>query len=110
MSDMYKAIIDLCTQKGISGYRLCKDCGIQPSLLTDLKMGRQKSLSVKNAQKVAEYFNIPVERLLGQSHEKAPADVSVSERWHASYEKLSPENQAVIEDLILKLLKSQSGE
>lgn len=107
---MYNVIMELCAQKGITGYRLCKDCGIQPSILTDLKMGRQKSLSVKNAQKVAEYFGIPVERLLGAEEEKTPTGTSVSERWHSTYEKLSPENQAVIEELILKLLKSQSEE
>lgn len=64
--------MDLCSEKGISGYRLCKDTGIQPSFLTDLKMGRQKSLSAVNAEKIANYFGVSVSHLLGKD-EKNPA-------------------------------------
>ncbi len=56
MSDLYNRIMSLCDNAGISGYRLCKDAGIQPSVLTDLKMGRQLGLSAKNADKIASYF------------------------------------------------------
>lgn len=52
MSDLYNRIMSLCDNAGISGYRLCKDAGIQPSVLTDLKMGRQLGLSAKNADKI----------------------------------------------------------
>ncbi len=71
MGDLHKTITDLCAKKGISGYRLCKDTGIQPSILTDLKMGRQKSLSAVNAEKIATYFGVSVGYLLG--NEKNPA-------------------------------------
>ena len=73
MSDLHKSIMELCSKKGISGYRLCKDTGIQPSILTDLKMGRQKCLSAKNMEKVASYFGVTVEYLLGKEDtKKAP--------------------------------------
>lgn len=65
MSNLHKAITELCEKKGVSGYRLCKDTGIQPSILTDLKMGRQKSLSAVNAEKIANYFGVSVGYLLG---------------------------------------------
>lgn len=45
MSDLYNRIMELCDMKGISGYKLCHATGIYPSTLTDLKMGRRKSLS-----------------------------------------------------------------
>ena len=70
MDDLYKKIRDLCEQRGISGYKLCKDIGMQPSLLTDLKMGRQASLSAKNMDKVANYFDVSMEYLLGTEKEK----------------------------------------
>lgn len=66
MSNLHKTIISLCEEKGVSGYKLCKDTGIQPSVLTDLKMGRQKSLSAANAEKVASYFGVSVSCLLGK--------------------------------------------
>lgn len=77
MGDLHKTIVDLCKGKGVSGYRLCKDTGIQPSILTDLKMGRQKSLSAVNAEKIATYFGVSVGYLLG--NEKNPATENDSE-------------------------------
>lgn len=76
MKGLYETISELCKQKGISGYKLCKEIGIQPSLLTDLKMGRQSSLSAKNMDKVAKYFDVSVGYLLGTETEKAPTQES----------------------------------
>ena len=65
MSNLYKTIIELCESRGITGYRMCKEIGIQPSILTDLKMGRRESISSKNADKIARFFGVPVGYLLG---------------------------------------------
>lgn len=72
MSDLYNRIMSLCEEKGVSGYRMCKDIKIQPSVLTDLKMGRQTGLSAKNADKVAAYLGVSVGYLLGTETKKAP--------------------------------------
>lgn len=74
MSDLYNRIMSLCEEKGVSGYRMCKDIKIQPSILTDLKMGRQSGLSAKNADKMAAYFDVSVGFLLGTETKKAPTD------------------------------------
>ncbi len=74
MSDLYNRIMSLCEEKGVSGYRMCKDIKIQPSILTDLKMGRQSGLSAKNADKMAAYFGVSVGFLLGTETKKAPTD------------------------------------
>lgn len=110
MSDLYKVVLDLCEKKGISGYRLCKDAGIQPSILTDLKMGRQKSLSARNAEKIASYFGVSVSYLLGNEDAKKPAGQKADGLRGAGYYDLTPENRAMIDSLIDSLLKSQSGE
>ena len=34
MGDLYKRLAMLCEERGISGYRMCKDVGIQPSIMT----------------------------------------------------------------------------
>lgn len=70
MSSLYEVIASLCEANGISGYRLCKDTGIQPSVLTDLKKGRQRSLSADTAQKIANYFGVSVGYLLGEEETK----------------------------------------
>lgn len=80
MSDLYKTIMELCDIKGITGYRLCKDAGMQPSVLTDLKMGRQLGLSAKNADKIASYFGVSVGYLLGtEQKESAPAEAGADD-------------------------------
>lgn len=73
MSDLYNRILALCEEKNISGYRLCKDAGVQPSVLTDLKMGRQAGLSAKNADKLASALGVSVSYLLGTETKEAPA-------------------------------------
>lgn len=64
MSMLYETILRLCEQRGITGYRLCEDVGISKSTLTDLKMGRKKSLSAGVAAKIADYFGVSVSYLL----------------------------------------------
>lgn len=70
MSDLYHILSGLCEHKGISGYRMCKETGIQPSIMTDLKMGRKKTINIETANKIAEYFGISVDYLLSGKDEK----------------------------------------
>lgn len=80
-SELYRNIAGLCEKQGISGYRLCKDVGIQPSVLSDLKAGRQTSLSARNADKIAAYFGVSVGYLLGVEEEPAvPGGLSEEDR------------------------------
>lgn len=74
MSELYKTISELCEQRGITGYKLCKEIKISPSVLTDLKMGRKKSLSADYAERIASYFGVSVSYLLGTETEKSPSD------------------------------------
>ena len=66
MGSLYETIVSLCERKNISGYRMCKDIGIQPSIMTDLKSERKKGLSAETAQKIADYFQVSVGYLLGR--------------------------------------------
>lgn len=50
--------------------KMCKEIGIQPSIVTDLKSGRKKGLSADVAQKIANYFNVTVAYLLGVETEQ----------------------------------------
>ena len=62
--------------------------------LTDLKMGRQKSISAEKAQKIASYFNVSVGYLLGEETKKEQPTVQD--------DGLSVEKQELI-DFIKKL-------
>ena len=66
MENLYERIEELCRSRGIRPGRLCNDLGISRGLVTDLKMGRKKSVNAETAQKIASYFGISVGQLLGQ--------------------------------------------
>lgn len=68
MSNLYNTLAQLCEQKGISAYRMCKDVGIQPSIMTDLKKGRRSSMKVETASKIASYFGVSVEYIMGSDN------------------------------------------
>lgn len=55
MSTMYETIAALCEVRGVSITTMCKKSGTARASLTDLKMGRKKSLSAKSLAKIAAY-------------------------------------------------------
>lgn len=68
MASLYENIMRLCQRAGITGGKLCSELGFSRSTLSDLKAGRVASLSSAKLQKIAEYFNVPVDFLLGGGH------------------------------------------
>lgn len=94
MNELYERINELCKRKGISGYRLCKDTGLQPSFLTDLKMGRQNGISPRKAATVAAYLGVSEEFLLyGRENDAPPvvSDYELKAAFFGGENDLSPE-------------------
>ena len=58
MDNLFTRIESLCTQKHIRPGRLCDELGLSRSLMTDLKMGRKKTVNAETAQKIAEFFGV----------------------------------------------------
>ena len=74
MADMYKRIDSLLKERGISGAQMSKDLGMSRSFMTELRSGRAKSIKVETAQRIADYFGVTTDYLLGtEPNEKAPA-------------------------------------
>ena len=61
----------LCDQKQVSVYRACTDIGLNRSAVAKWKTGGKPNGST--AAKLAEYFGVTTDYLLGQSEEKVPA-------------------------------------
>lgn len=72
MSDLYNRIYALCQDRGISIGKMCNELGISRGNLTELKMGRIKTLKPDNLTKISGFFGVTVDYLLGQETEKAP--------------------------------------
>ena len=68
----FNRIKQLCDQKNISVYRACTDIGLNRSAVAKWKSGGKPNGST--AAKLAEYFTVTTDYLLGQSEEKQPGD------------------------------------
>lgn len=79
MSIMYEKILFLCEQRGIKPGKICADTGLSRGMMTDLKMGRTKSLSAKSAKIVADYFDVSVGYLIGAEDAESQKENSPSE-------------------------------
>lgn len=71
MCTIYNNIKSLCDERGVKPGRMCVELGMSKSILTGLKNGTKKNIQTDTAQKIADYFGVTVDRVLGA--EKAPA-------------------------------------
>lgn len=101
MSSLYENIEKLCERKGIRPGRLCNELGISRGLMTDLKMGRKKSISAETAQKIAAYLGVSVSHLLGQE-ESSQADIldQVDVAFYGDFKELNDEEKEAVRDMV----------
>lgn len=119
MGSLYENIIALCNAKGIKGGKMCTDLGISKGTLTDLKMGRQLSLSAVKAQKIADYFGVSVGYLLGSETENAPTESGerdildeVDIGFYNGFKELDEDQKETIRDMvrIMRQRRAEKGE
>lgn len=79
MYNLYETISHLCEGKGIKPGRMCNELGISRGAITDLKAGRKQSLSADTLSKIAAYFGVSVDYLLGNEEQKKPVAPKGSE-------------------------------
>lgn len=85
MAEMYEIIDALLSERGISGAQMSADLGMSRSFMTELRKGRAKSIKLETAQKIADYFGVSLDYLIGTDTEKAPA---VSSKRHIEDEDI----------------------
>ena len=72
LSTLYNRIESVCKELGITVTEMCRRANVPRGNLSDLKMGRQKGLSAKNLQQIANALGVSSGYLLGQDTKKAP--------------------------------------
>ena len=97
---LYERLNNLCNEKGIKGARMCTDLNISKSLMTDLKMGRKKSLSAETAQKIAGYFGVSVGYLLGQTASAPDVLDQVDIAFYGDFKELDEAQKEAIRDMV----------
>lgn len=98
MANLYETIQTLCQQKDIRPGRMCDELHISRGLMTDLKMGRKKTVSADTAQKIAAYFGVSVGYLLGQGESDVLDQVDVA--FYGEFKELSEEQKATVRDMV----------
>ena len=64
MGTLYENIKALCDENGIRPGKMCVEAKVSKGLITDLKMGRKKTVQIATAQKIADYFGVSVDRVM----------------------------------------------
>ena len=100
MGNLYEMIQNLCTQRGIRPGRLCDETGLSRGLMTDLKMGRKKSVSAETAQKIAAYFGVSVGHLLGQEEPSGDILDQVDVAFYGDFKELDEEQKEAVRDMV----------
>ena len=79
MCAIYNNIKSLCDERGVKPGRMCVELGMSKSILTGLKNGTKKNIQTDTAQKIADYFGVTVDRVLGaEKKTDAPKDDGLS--------------------------------
>ena len=103
MGNLYETIQTLCTRGGIRPGKLCDDLGLSRALVTDLKMGRKKSLSAQTAQKIAAYFGVSVAYLLGQGEQDVLDEADIA--FYGDFKELTDEQKEAVRDMVRLMRK-----
>ena len=117
LNNLHETIESLCEKKGIKPGKMCNDLGLSRSLMTDLRSGRKTGINASTASKIAKYFDVSVDYLLGESakpqKEKAPAGsggLTESDRnLIRAYHQASVADRQIIDNIVSRYLPG-SGE
>ena len=95
MSELYNLIESLCKEKGTNITAMCKAAKISRAPLTELKMGRSKTLSV-------DYLLGNKEKPAGQEADELIKNDPLAGQLFAAYGKVKEEfSQAEIDDITM---------
>ena len=100
MANLYETIQNLCQAKGIRPGRMCSELGLSRGLMTDLKMGRKKSVSAQTAQKIAAYFGVSVGYLLGDAEANADILDQVDVAFYGEFKELDEDEKETVRDMV----------
>lgn len=115
MNEMYERIEELCHQHGVSMTSMCRQLKISRSILSELRSGRTKELSIHNLRKIADFFSVPVD-VISHNAQQSPDNLPLSaseEYFNALYhaaKDLNEENRQKLLDLAKMFRLAQKAE
>ncbi|MCX7658881.1 MAG: helix-turn-helix transcriptional regulator, partial [Oscillospiraceae bacterium] len=95
-------ILDFMDSHGVSAYKLAKDLKISESTFSKWRSKPTSDISIQTVNKIAAYFNVTVETLIGplDQKEKSPSQLNDEDlKVFDAFKRLAPEQQRLIRDL-----------
>lgn len=109
--ETYDKIKKLCDARSIKVSDMAKGTGIRNSVLSELKMGRTKQLSVPTLEKIAAFFDVPVASLLPDETKEEENTKAKRELIYSLTESVSAEQlDAILETVKNMLTGNQDAE
>ena len=108
--NLYERIEALCKDHGINVTQMCRETELTRAKLSDLKMGRTKSLSASTLTKIAAYFGVSVDYLLGEEKpkEKLTTEYDVKVALFGGAEEVTDEMWAEVKNFV-EFVKQKNG-
>lgn len=113
---MYERFMQLLQEKGITPYRVSKETGVTQTTLSDWKTGRATPKTA-TLQKIADYFNVSLDWLTGNSEYRNIDDYSSQEInknqpddliiLNRNAKKMTPEQRQTLIDVAKAILKEE---
>lgn len=110
MSVFYDNYVALCAKQQKSPSAVAEAIGLSRTSPNGWKKGKQPS--DVNLQKLADYFGVSVAYLKGEEEQKESLTVQMDSEAlkEAGYYQLNDDNKKLINQMIVQLIKSQSGD
>jgi transcriptional regulator with XRE-family HTH domain len=106
----YDRYAQLCKQKGVSMSAAAEEAGFAKSLVSKWKKLKIEVPSPEILQKLSAYFGMTIAELLGEEQKENPVAAMGNEALKENgYYELNEENKKFIDNIIVQLIKSQSG-
>lgn len=109
MATLYESIKSLCDEAKIKPGKMCVDLEVSKSMMTKLKNGTKQSIQVETAQKIADYFGVSVDRVLGSEQKEKNSTPEGMELDYSDVELLEAYKKAdpITREAIQRILKLQ---
>lgn len=103
---VYDKFCDLCSQKGVSPSKAAMDAGFSKSLISKWKSKQEIVPSSEVLQKIADYFGVSVDYLLGKEKQPTEGELHPANRKLMELSRtLSPEEAEKVYKAISLLLE-----
>lgn len=112
----YDRYAQLCEAKGVTASAAARAAGLSKSIVSKWKANKVETPSPDVLKKLASYFGVSVGFLLEEDEtdifdaDKKEKPDTQSVELNPNYYNLSPENKALIDEMIAKLVQSQGAE